>query len=443
MRAFALLVSLVLLAGCRTTVPNYEGQQHDRVATTARTYRPDGQPPALPTLTAGSPATDYLRFALLKHPQVEAAFHEWRAAVESITTARALPDPKLTFEADIADMLMTLMPGFMVDLMGPGKRAAMGREAATGAEVAYRNYIAVVLRTATEVRKAWLELAYIDEAHALHSAAIASVGDVSAIADATYATGRGMSSLESQVTLQNELAEHHNDHAILTDRLAAAHARFKSALGLRPDDPDPAWPVFPLTATPVPPADELWRRALAANPELGKMRAMVEMAVAGVAVAEKSRTPDAELGVMADFKADPLMIRPTASLSLPIWRDKIAATLAAAAARRDAATARLSAEELSLAAELAQMLFMVRESDRMIAYLDQTALPNLARFNATVEASYQSGMAGAAMIFETRLKEAMLRLNRLALLLQRENAVTDLLLLTADIAPADLTPARR
>lgn len=438
MRAFALLAPLVLLAGCRTAVPNYEGQSRDRVTATARTYRPNNAPPALPALTAGATAADYLRFALLKHPEVEAAFHEWHAAAEGITTARALPDPKLTFEADIADMVMTLMPGFMVDLMGPGKRTAMGREAAAGAEVAYRNYVTAVLRTATAVRKAWLEFAYIEEAHALHRAAIVSVGDVSAIAAASYTTGRGMSSLETQVTLQNELAEHRTDHAILTDQLAAARVRFKSALGLHPGDPDPAWPDFPLTATPLPAEDELWRRALVTNPALGKMRAMVEMAVAGVAVAGKSRVPDAELGLMADFKADPLMFRPTASVSLPIWRDKIAATIAAAEARHDAAKARLSAEELTLAAELAQMLFMVREADRMIANIDETALPNLERLSATVEASYQSGMSDPAMIFETRSKQAMLRLNRLTLLLQRENAVTDLLLLTADIAPASI-----
>ena len=440
MRAFVLLASLALLTSCRTVVPNYEGQLRDRITTTARTYRPDGQQPTLPALTASSPAADYIHFALLKHPQVEAAFYDWRAATETITSARSLPDPKLTFEADITTTLMTLMPGFMFDLMGPGKRTAMGREAAAGTEVAHRNYVTAILRTAADVRKAWLELAYIEEAHRLHTLAIASVGDSFAIADATYVTGRGMSSLETQVALQNELAEHQTDHAILTDRLAAARIRFKSALGLQPTDPDPAWPAFPLIATPLPSEDELWRHALAANPDLGKMRAMVEMAIAGVTVAGKSRTPDIELGAMVDLKANPLMVRPTASVSLPLWRDKIAATIAAAEARRDAATARLNAEELTLAAEFAQMLFMVRESDRMIAAIDQTSLPNIERLSATVEASYQSGMSGAAMIFETRLKVTMLRLNRLALLLQRENAVTDLLLLTADIAPSDLTP---
>ncbi|HTX64358.1 MAG TPA: TolC family protein, partial [Opitutaceae bacterium] len=95
----------------------------------------------LPALTADATLADDLRFALLNHPQVEAAFDEWRAAVLAIGPARALPDPKLTFQADIAGTLTSLMPGFMFDLMGPGRRAAMAGEAAAAAEAARRRYI--------------------------------------------------------------------------------------------------------------------------------------------------------------------------------------------------------------------------------------------------------------------------------------------------------------
>ena len=110
-------------------------------------------------------------------------------------------------------------------------------------------------------------------------------------------------------------------------------------------------------------------------------------------------------------------------------------TVAAAEARRDASKARVTAEQLNLAAELAQMLYMVREADRMIAYIEQTALPNFERAIATVEAGYQSGMTGPSMIPETKLMALTMRLERVAALRERENAVTELLLMTADVAP--------
>jgi outer membrane protein TolC len=159
------------------------------------------------------------------------------------------------------------------------------------------------------------------------------------------------------------------------------------------------------------------------------------MALAGVDVARRARTPDFSLGGMVDLKADPLMFRPTATVTLPIWREKIAANIAAATARREAASARVSAEQLNVAAELAQMLYMVRENDRMIAYIDGTALPNLGRISASAEAGYETGMSGPAMIPETRLMALNMGRERVAALREREIAAADLMLLTAAIAP--------
>jgi cobalt-zinc-cadmium efflux system outer membrane protein len=223
--------------------------------------------------------------------------------------------------------------------------------------------------------------------------------------------------------------------AVLHDRRAAARTRFKSALGLGPTDADPAWPVASLARSVLLSEEELWSRARAANPEIASMQAMVDMAVSSVAVAGKSRTPDFTIGGMVDLKASPLMFRPTATLTLPIWREKIAATIGAAEARRDAAVARLDAERLNVAAELAQMIYMVRESDLMIEYIDATALPNIERILASVEAGYQSGMGRAGEIPATRLMALDMQLERLGALRQREDAISDLSLMIANVSP--------
>ncbi len=432
------VAGVALLAGCASTPPPAEkSARADLRATGAALLAREGRP-ALPVLRAESPPDEFVRYAVLNHPAVAAAYYDWRAGVEDIAPARSLPEPSLTFEADIADMLMTFMPGLMFDFMGTGKRAAMGREATAAAHVARRGYISVALNTAAAARKAWIELVFVDEAIRLRESSVGALGRSLDIANADYTTGRGMSTLTDQVRFTNDVARARSELATLADRRTAVRARFKSALGLAPADPDPAWPQAVLTPTALPGDDELWRRASAANAELGRMRAMVEMAVAGVEVARRTGRPDFTLGLMADLKADPLMLRPTASLKLPIWREKIAATIAAAEARRDASEARVTAEQLNLAAELAQMLYMVREADRMIAYIEQTALPNFDRTIATAEAGFQSGMTGSAMIPETQLMALVMRLERAVALRERETAVTDLMLLTADMAPVEL-----
>ncbi len=434
---FSLALALgASLAGCTIAPSSAEKTARDHVAQIGGTLRPAAQKPVLPELRADSPLGEFVRFAVLNHPQVEAAYHDWRASVSAIAPTRALPDPQFTFEADVSDMLMTFMPGLMFDIMTPGKRRAMAAEMTATSVVAYRTYVSTVLRVASEARKAWIELAFIDEAIRLRESSVGALEQSLEIANTDYTTGKGMGTLANQVRVTNDIAKVRTDLAILADRRTAARTRFKSTLGLTRTDRDPAWPQASLAPTALPSEDELWLRASNANPELGRMRAMVDMAIASIEVARKARTPDFTIGGMPDLKADPLMIRPTATVTLPIWREKIAANIAAAEARRDASVARVTAEQLNIAAELAQMLFMVREADRMIAYIEQTALPNFERAIDTIAAGYLSGMTSPGMIPETRLMALVMRLERAQALRDRETAVTDLFLLTADIAPA-------
>ncbi len=376
-----------------------------------------------------------MRFAVLNHPAVAAAYYDWRASVEDIVPARSAPDPQLVFQADIGEALTSLMPGVVFSFTGSGKLAATGREATAAAEVARRGYLSAVLAAAAETRRAWTELAYVDEETRLKELSARALERSLSLAGTDYATARAMGSLGDTIRIGNDLARVRSELGALADRRSAARSRFKSALGLSPADPDPAWPVAELAATPLPGADELWRRASSASPELGRMRAMVEMAVEGAEAARTAGRPDFSVGAMADLRADPHFARPLATLDLPVWRDKIAALLAAAQARREASRARLSGEELTLAAELAQMLYMVREADRTVAYVDHDALPGLERAVATAEAAYQSGTAGPGAIPDVQLQALALRMERAGALLDRESAATELMLLTADAGP--------
>jgi outer membrane protein TolC len=222
----------------------------------------------------------------------------------------------------------------------------------------------------------------------------------------------------------------------LGERRTAARARLKSALGLLPTDPDPAWPRQPLQATSLPSADELWRRIQTSNPELATMRSMVEMAVAGVEVAKRAGTPDFTAGLMTDVKQSPWMWRPTATMTLPVWRGKIRELIDSAQARKQAADARLVSGKLEMAAGLARMLAMVREADQMIEYIDSSGLPSLERAIATSASGYRTGGGGAVMIAQAGAMENAMRFERLVALRDREQAVVELLAMTAGVMPA-------
>ncbi len=419
-----LVVFLPLATSCRS------GPTPDRVNPPPATF-PVFTAASLPTPGAAAAPEDFVRLALLLHPSVAAARHDWEAAQHSIAPARALPDPQLTFQADIASTVMSLMPGVMVELMSPGKRAAMGREAEAALTVARAQYSGTLLRVAAEVRRALIELAFLDEAIALRQAAADTAVESAQLAASAYAAGRGMdATLAAQLQAADTAERLRSETAQLLDRRSAARARLKSALGLTPESADPAWPRHHLSSTTLPSNDELWRRVQSSNPDLARMRAMVEMAVAGTEVARRGGSPDFSVGLMADVKTAPWMWRPSASMSLPIWRTKIRETIAAAEARRDAAIARVSVEQLDMASELARMLAMVAEADRMIDYLDRSALPAIAQQRRTAESTYRSGSGAAAMLLETVGMDLAMQTERLAALRERELAVVDLLAMT-------------
>src|SRR5438874_2591424 len=89
--------TVLFLAGCVGVRTSGEKMARQNQQIIEKTYRPSGRPPTLPNLSSNSPLSDFLRYAMLNQPQVEAAYYDWAASVRRITVERSLPDPRLTF----------------------------------------------------------------------------------------------------------------------------------------------------------------------------------------------------------------------------------------------------------------------------------------------------------------------------------------------------------
>ncbi len=396
-----------------------------------RTLRPDAPTHTVIPPGQGSLPSDYLAFALLHHPQVAAAYDDWRAAVYSIAPARALPDPKLTFQADIASAVTSLMPGFMADIMSTPKREAMAREASANSEIAYRTYVSTLVETTSGLRRAWADLIAIDRSIQVRREMAVLMARLTAASQAGYETGQGMATLEAQSNSLDASRRLDTELASLIDQRTAARARFKAALGLTATDPAPSWPTAAFSTDPLPDDATLWTRIVSANPDLASMRAMVDMAEAQAGVASTAGTPDFAAGLMADLKMNPLLFRPTASMTLPIWREKITSILNSAKARKLAASERLDARRLSLAVDFAQRLAMLRESSRMVAYIDASGYPTIDRDLVSGEAAYASGMSGLDSLIRIKLMRLDLTLQRIDAEHQQDLAFSDLVQLSA------------
>lgn len=426
--------SVLLLVGCMgvPTVGEKSSRQDQRSIRVA--FRPDDHRPALPTLTTDSPPGDFLLVAMLNQPQVEAAYYDWAASVRRITAERSLPDPQLTFQSDIAEMVMSLMPGLMMEFPGPGKLKAAAEVATAESEVKYFEFESRVLQAAFAFKKAYYELQFVDAKTHVTRETLRLADEIEHIARTQNEVGK--------VTLQDVLRARIEQERLtaeianLEDSRHPVLAQFKAALGLRPGD---AFPPVPRRFESTPrelTSEKLLAAALARNPRLKAMEAEVQRADASLRLAYKARVPDLSIGLEADVKASPAIFTPQGGVTLPVWRDKIAAQIEAAQSDVRAAEARLTAEQIALAVEFAEKSFLFREASRNFELFNGRLL-GLARQSFEVA---QSGYAGGKVDFLNLIDAERTLLDfqvaELEARLQRELALAELSLLILGRQPA-------
>lgn len=424
---------LTTLVGCRGLVTKDERAARHDLAAVARNYRPDGRRPALPELSSESSLSNYLVFTLLNQPKVEAAYFDWAASVERITVERSLPDPRLTFESDIADVVLTVMPGFMQEFPGPGKLKAAARVASAGSQIKYFAFESTVLQTALDLKRSYYTLHFLDKKIQIARQTLGLLGDLDKIARAQNEVGKA--TLPDVYRVQIERDQLATEIANLDDSRHPLRAQFKAALGLRPDQPDPPFPSA-LETTPLDlNADDLLAIGLARNPRLKAMEADVRMAEADIAMAAKSKVPDFSLGLMADVKANPTIFRPLAGLTLPIWRDKIAAQIASAQAKQRAAEARLNAEQIMLAVDFAMKSYDYREVTRNLALLQNQLIPKARTSLEIARSSYRAGQTEFFNLLDAERTLLNFELAELEARTRREIILTEISLLIAGLPP--------
>ncbi|MBI5381838.1 MAG: TolC family protein [Opitutae bacterium] len=423
----AALTGLVaLLTGCATRPSPAELAVRRQASELQHTYRPDNRRPALPELRADSPLDDFMRFAALNHPQIEAAFYDWVAAVERTTAERALPDPRLTLSADFGRMLETLMPGLMAEFPGQGKVAARVAVASAEAQAKFHTFETELQRVALTTKRTYQELFFLGEKIRVNRSLLALLGELET--NARRQSEAGKAPLAEVLRGQAEVARLAAEIATMEDERTRLRTQFKAALGLRADAPNPPIPNRRETTELAYEADQWLALAFIHNPRLKVMAAEIRMAEASLRAATLARRPDFSAGLEADVKAAPWMWRPSLGVTLPIWRKQITAQIAAGQAGQRAASARLDTEQVALAVEVAENVFRLREADRQLRLVNDTLRPNAERQLALVRAGYLGSQTSFADVLMAQRMLLELELQLLAAQTQRELALTELTL---------------
>jgi outer membrane protein TolC len=345
----------------------------------------------LPKLDEKSGLPELLAYAALRSPGLEAAFLEWRAALERVPVAGALPDPRLAFGWYILEVETRVGPqraklGLVQPVPGPGKLAAKSEVALREAEAAEARYDAAKLDLFNRVEGAYWEHWYLAKATVIADENLQLLARLEAVVRRKYTTGAAESSALTRI--QVELGKLEDRLTELRDLRAPSAARLNAALGRGSGARLPWPPPEPVArAGEMPAFDALDERMRSRSPELAKASLAVSKAEAVVTLAERSGRPDFAFGLdyvftgdaptgVPDSGADALMIG--VSTSLPLARGKYRAAREAAETARDAAAKVSEQTTHDLESELRMALFGYRDASRKID-LYRTALVPKAR----------------------------------------------------------------
>jgi outer membrane protein TolC len=335
--------------------------------------------------------SEYLRDAALQNAGLKAAFEEWKAAIEQVPQAQALPDPKFTYNYFIEQVETRQQVGLMQMFPWFGTIAARTDAAAANAKAAQSRYEARKLQLFAEVKEAFYEYVYLAAAMESTRENLELTRHFEEVARTKYLTTTA--SHPDIVRAQIEIARMENDLVTLERSRAPVVARLNAALN-RPPEAELPWPHA--EPVPLPTVD---RQALIAalkqsNPELQAMAFDIERLGKEVSLAKRRFYPDVGVGVewmdMAMPGGDNDVVVGV-ELNLPIWRRSYrAGEMQARAMARRAQHEKKEAGN-ALAAQVEHAIFEYEDSGRKVDLYTSILVPRARELIGTSEAAYMAG----------------------------------------------------
>ena len=358
--------------------------------------------PRLPELTANSGLSDYLAYAALNNPGLEAAFNRFKAALERVPQVRAMPDPRFTYKYFIEEVETRVGPqrqSFGISQLFPwfGKLDLRGDVAAQAANAARQRYEAAKLKLFFEVKDAYYEYYYLVKSIDITKENVSLTKHLESVARSRYkaAVGKHPDVIRAQV----EMGKLEDRYRTLLDLQQPVVARLNAALN-RPVEADIPWPTE-IQFDEVDIADqELLAELVSVNPELKALDFEITQNKKSIDLAKKAYYPDFTFGLNlidvddspggspSDNGKDPVIA--SVSVNIPLWREKYAAGVREARSRYFAARREHTEKSNSLSSRLKMILYRFRDAERKIDLYRDALLPKAGESLKVTESSFRA-----------------------------------------------------
>ncbi len=369
-----------------------------------------------PAADANVPQTlsEYLRYAALDNAGLKAAFEEWKAALEQIPQAKALPDPRFTYGYFTEQIMTRQQVEVMQMFPWFGKIAARTDAAAAAAKAAQSRYEAQQVRLFSEVKRAFYEYAYLAGATRVAKENLALMQHFEEVARTKHLTAAA--SHPDILRAQIEVAKLQNELTSLEQSRSPAIARLNALLN-RPADAQLLWPREEPGRSAEVDRGLLMATLKNRNLELQARGFDIERLDREVAVAQRNYYPDVGLGVQwmqmpmsGGGSTNDVMLG--LELNLPIWRSSYrAGELQARALARRARYERKNLEN-DLAARIEQAIYEFENSGRQVKLYDEALVPRAQELIGASEAAYLAGTIDFLNLISAQQELLRFRLER-------------------------------
>ncbi len=400
------MLLVLFFSGCSAPQGRFEPPRRELVTGDTYTFalRVPGEAAEarLPELTEASELSDYLAYAALNNPGLEAAFNRWKAALEEVPQVKALPDPRFNYKYFIQEVETRTGPqrqSFGISQVFPwfGKLDLRGDVAAAAASAAQKRYESAKLKLFFEVKDAYYEYYYLAKSIAVTKDHMTLMEHLESVARSRYKAAAA--SHPDVIRAQVELGKLEDRYLSLVDLKQPTVARLNAALNRPVDAPIPAPAQIPLEQVEVADA-KLLARLIQANPQLQALDFEIARQQRSIELAKKDYYPDVTLGISVIDTGDSIVGRPkdngkdpvvaSISVNLPIWSQKYSAGVRQARARYNAAKRDRTEMANSLSWQLKTALYQFRDGERKIDLYRDTLLPKAEESLKVTEAGFRA-----------------------------------------------------
>jgi outer membrane protein TolC len=346
---------------------------------------------------------DYLAFAAKNNAGLQAAFEQWKIAVEQVPQAKSLPDPKFTYGYFIEEVETRVGPQknkleIMQTFPWFGEIEARTDAAAAAAKAARKRYEAAKLKLFGEVKDAFYEYSYLARAIEIAKENLELIQHFEEVARTKYmaaATGH-----PDVIRAQIELARLEDQLKTLEELRKPIVARLNAVLNRQSLEMLP-WPRKAEFRAAQLSRDKMIELLRLKNPELEALDFELEAAKNQVDLAKKNFWPDVGLGVgwtdtgsalnpgMSDSGKDPIILMFT--MNLPIWREGYKAAELQAKANALKASHQKKETENTIIARAEQALYDFEDSDRKRKLYGDILIPKAEELLGASETAYKAG----------------------------------------------------